>query len=281
MRVLVTGSNGQLGNEIKKISKDSNHSFIFTDLGQLDVFCEEKVREFFAENNIDAVINCAAYTAVDRAEDDRQKAFEVNSIAPKNLAVVANRYGVRLIHVSTDYVFDGKKNIPYAEEDSVNPLCVYGETKLRGEENVISNCENSVVVRTAWLFSSFGNNFVKKMVELSDKQEVIKVVSCQQGTPTYAADLAHVLVKLVERKDVRGIFHFSNEGVCSWYDLACEVMECIGVPKNKVVPVANNEYPQKAQRPVYSALDKTKIKNTLGIEVRKWQDALRDCIDLL
>lgn len=281
MRVLVTGSNGQLGNEIRKIAKDCNHTFIFTDIEQLDICCEEKVESFVAGNNIDTIINCAAYTSVDKAEEDEEKAYEVNSIAPKILAIVANKYGARLIHISTDYVFDGKKNIPYTEEDSVSPICVYGKTKFIGEENVTNNCENSVIVRTAWLFSSFGNNFVKKMIKLSTEQETIKVVSNQKGTPTYAADLANLIFRLIDKKDIKGVFHFSNEGVCSWYDLACEVMSCIGVPRNKLIPVSNDEYPQKAERPIYSALDKTKIKNTLGIEIRNWKDALRDCIDLL
>lgn len=283
--ILVTGSNGQLGNELRLVvdEKDKINNYFFTDVADLDITNKNDVSNFFVTNSIDIVVNCAAYTNVDKAEDDKEKADLINHIGPKNLAEICRKRNGFLIHISTDYVFDGTKNSPYTETDETKPLGVYGETKLRGESAIINSGCEFVIIRTSWLYSSFGKNFLKTMQKLTAEKESLKVVFDQVGTPAYAGDLASVIHTIIQNndKDIKSqIYHFSNEGVCSWYDFAVAINEAFGHNCN-VLPCHSNEFPSKVRRPNYSVLDKTKVKNVLGIEIQHWRESMKECVKSL
>lgn len=278
--ILVTGANGQLGSELRKIGFTALDEVFFTDVAELDITSYEAVARFVEEHEIDTIINCAAYTAVDKAEDEPELAAKINTEAVANLAKVANKQDCLLIHVSTDYVFDGTAEKPYSEKNSPCPVSVYGKTKLAGEEAIKKSRCLYIIIRTAWLYSTFGNNFVKTILRLAGERSEINVVSDQVGSPTYAEDLARAIVTIMENDDrgmFEGIYHFSDEGVCSWYDFASEIVRISGLPC-RVNPVTTAEYPTKTQRPAYSVLDKTKIKNTFGVAVPRWQDSLAACM---
>lgn len=282
MRILVTGANGQLGNEMQVIAKENpQHTYYFTDVQELDICDKQAVWTYIVEKQIDLIVNCAAYTAVDKAEDNPELAYKLNCEAAKQLACAAQSVGAAMIQVSTDYVFDGTAHTPYTEDCETCPNSVYGTTKLQGETEVMNNCEKAVVIRTAWLYSTFGNNFVKTMIRLGKERETLGVVFDQIGTSTYANDLAKVIFAIINKGIVRGIYHFSNEGVCSWYDFTVAIHRLAGITSCKVNPLHTAEYPAKANRPPYSVLDKTKIKTTFDIEIPHWEESLKRCIDTL
>lgn len=282
MRILVTGANGQLGNEMQVLAKENlQHTYYFADVAELDICNKEAVWNYMAEKQIELIVNCAAYTAVDQAEDDPKLAYLLNCEAPRELARAAQFHGAAMIQVSTDYVFDGTAHTPYTEECEPCPNSVYGTTKLEGELSVLNHCEQAIVIRTAWLYSTFGHNFVKTMIRLGKERESLGVVFDQVGTPTYANDLAQAIYTLINKGIVRGVYHFSNEGVCSWYDFTLAIHRLAGIISCKVKPLHTAEYPAKANRPFYSVLDKTKIKTTFGIEIPHWEESLRRCIDTL
>ena len=282
MNILVTGGNGQLGNEMRVVSKESRNRYIFTDVVELDITNLEAIRYMLKMERVDVVVNCAAYTNVDRAEEDEIMADLLNNKAAGNLAVVAKEVGATLIHVSTDYVFQGDKNTPYKEDCETSPLGVYGRTKLAGERSIQATGCNYLIFRTSWLYSSYGKNFVKTMQRLTRDKNSLKVVFDQVGTPTYAGDLAAIIYKVIEKDmlDKQGIYHFSNEGVCSWYDFAQEVCELSGNACN-IEPCHSDEFPSKVKRPNFSVLDKTKVKETFGAKVTYWKVSLKHCINLL
>lgn len=282
MNILVTGGNGQLGNEMRVVSKESRNRYIFTDVMELDITNLEAIRYMLKMERVDVVVNCAAYTNVDRAEEDEIMADLLNNKAAGNLAVVAKEVGATLIHVSTDYVFQGDKNTPYKEDCETSPLGVYGRTKLAGERSIQATGCNYRIFRTSWLYSSYGKNFVKTMQRLTRDKNSLKVVFDQVGTPTYAGDLAAIIYKVIEKDmlDKQGIYHFSNEGVCSWYDFAQEVCELSGNTCN-IEPCHSDEFPSKVKRPNFSVLDKTKVKETFGAKVPYWKVSLKHCINLL
>ena len=282
MNILVTGGNGQLGNEMRVVSKESRNRYIFTDVVELDITNLEAIRYMLKMERVDVVVNCAAYTNVDRAEEDEIMADLLNNKAAGNLAVVAKEVGATLIHVSTDYVFQGDKNAPYKEDCETSPLGVYGRTKLAGERSIQATGCNYLIFRTSWLYSSYGKNFVKTMQRLTRDKNSLKVVFDQVGTPTYAGDLAAIIYKVIEKDmlDKQGIYHFSNEGVCSWYDFAQEVCELSGNACN-IEPCHSDEFPSKVKRPNFSVLDKTKVKETFGAKVPYWKVSLKHCINLL
>ena len=282
--ILVTGSNGQLGNEFRLVveNKDKANNYFYTDVADLDITNKNDVSNFIIANNIDIVVNCAAYTNVDKAEDDKEKADLINHIGPNNLAEVCRDRNGFLIHISTDYVFDGTKNSPYTETDETKPLGVYSETKLKGENAIINSGCEYVIIRTSWLYSSFGKNFLKTMQKLTAERESLKVVFDQVGTPTYAGDLANVIYKIIMKndKDIKNqIYHFSNEGGCSWYDFAVAINETFG-NNCKVLPCHSNEFPSKVRRPSYSVLDKTRIKKALDIVIPHWMESIKKSVDL-
>lgn len=279
-KILVTGANGQLGSELKDILGANNEQVLYTDVAQLDITKLDLVRAFIKEHKVTDIINCAAYTAVDKAETDQDIAYMVNCIAPKNLATVAAEENCRLIHVSTDYVFSGEACTPYVESDPTSPLGVYGRTKLAGEEAVTDSGCDSVIIRTSWLYSAYGNNFVKTMMRLGKERDQLNVVFDQVGTPTYAGDLAAAIVKLIQSEelvDVSGLYHFSNEGVCSWYDFAQEIMDQESIACN-VQPILSSQYPTPVRRPSFSVLDKAKIKKDFNITIPYWKHSLVMCL---
>lgn len=281
--ILVTGANGQLGSELKKIGFSPLDEVFFTDVAELDITNKEAVECYVKRNDIDTIVNCAAYTAVDRAEEEPEKAELINVKAVENLAEVASREGCLLVHVSTDYVFDGTASEPYTEKSPVNPQTVYGRTKLAGERAVKKSGCLAIIIRTAWLYSEYGSNFVKTILRLAKEKGELNVVADQVGTPTYAADLAAAIVHVLADDCVAektGVYHFSNEGVCSWYEFAQEIVRLGGVKCN-VNAVTTADYPAKAHRPAYSALDKTKIRNIFKVKVPCWRDSLKECLQLL
>ena len=280
--ILITGCNGQLGNEMQLQAKQFNqYNFYFTDVEELDITDKQKIDNFVDEHNIDCIVNCAAYTAVDKAEDNEELCNLLNNIAPGYLANAINRRGGSMIQISTDYVFDGTNHTPYTEEHPTSPNSVYGKTKLAGEQNVQKECPNSMIIRTAWLYSTFGNNFVKTMIRLGKERNELGVIFDLIGTPTYARDLAIVIMTAIQEGIKPGIYHFSNEGVISWYDFTKAIHRIAGINTCSVSPLHTNEYPAKAPRPAYSVLDKTKIKKTYNITVPYWEDSLKDCINNL
>ena len=279
--ILITGSNGQLGSEIREISdRYENYNFIFTDVEELDLTISEDIVSFFTDNKIDACINCAAYTAVDKAEDEVELAMLVNSTAVENLSKVCKNNGTLLFHISTDYVFNGKHFMPYVETDTVSPDSQYGLSKLKGEEAVMLNCDKAIIVRTSWLYSSHGNNFVKTLIKLGNERDQLSVVSDQVGTPTYAADLAEAIMVMIASFDEtkpKEIYHFSNEGAISWYDFGKAIMKLSDI-ECAINPIDSKDYPSKANRPFYSVLSKSKIKKHYGVNVPYWEDSLRRMI---
>ena len=282
MNILVTGCNGQLGNEIQLLEKgNGKHVFFNTDVNELDITDENAINAFVDANNIDGIINCAAYTAVDKAESNEALCHTLNATAPGYLAAAMGRRGGWMVQVSTDYVFDGTKHTPYSETDPTCPDSVYGRTKLEGEQLVRQHCERAMIVRTAWLYSIFGNNFVKTMIRLGKEKTELGVIFDQIGTPTYARDLAVAIMTAVEKGIITGIYHFSNEGVTSWYDFTKAIHRIAGISGCHVRPIHTEEYPTPARRPHYSVLDKTKIKATYNIEVPYWEESLAECISKL
>lgn len=280
--ILVTGSKGQLGNEMQVVSKSyPSFCYLFTDVDELDICNKVALDDFIKQNKVDFIVNCAAYTAVDKAEDDVELCYRINSDAVRNLGETAHANGAKVIHVSTDYVFDGTNYKPYNEEQNVCPATVYGKSKLAGEQALLSACPDSVVLRTAWLYSSFGNNFVKTMIKLGAERDALNVVFDQVGSPTYAADLAETIMQIISHElFVPGIYHFSDEGVCSWYDFTKTIHRMAGV-SCEVSPIESWQYPAKTPRPHFSVLNKAKIKQTYGIKVPHWEDSLKRCIELL
>ena len=282
MNILVTGCNGQLGNEIQLLEKNyPQYTFFNTDVQELDITDTNAIEKFVEDNHIDGIINCAAYTAVDKAESDEALCTKLNAEAPAYLANAIEKQGGWMIHVSTDYVFNGTNHIPYTEECETQPCGVYGKTKLVGEFNVLKFCKRAVIIRTAWLYSTFGNNFVKTMLKLGKEREALNVVFDQIGTPTYAADLAHIIMQVIEKGIIPGTYHFTNEGVTSWYDFTIAIHRIAGIKSCKVQPIHTSEYPTPAMRPHYSVLDKTKIKQAYDIEIPHWETSLVKCIKLL
>jgi dTDP-4-dehydrorhamnose reductase len=280
-KILVTGSKGQLGNEIQLLSKNfTKYKFLFHDVDTLDLTDYEKLEKFFQVHSPDIVINCAAYTAVDKAEKETELAYLLNAEIPGKLASLSDRFNSYFIHISTDYVFDGRNYKPYKENDLPNPLSVYAKSKYAGEQKVLQ-FGNTAIIRTSWLYSRFGNNFVKTMLKLGKERDTIHVVFDQTGTPTNAGDLADAIMKLAEYMNyndpVRGIFHYSNEGVCSWYDFAKEIIEFAGYSCN-ILPITTDKYPSPASRPHYVVLDKARIKSILNISIPHWKDSLVRCL---
>ena len=282
MNILVTGANGQLGNEMRVVAGGQTAQvYHFTDVVELDICDEQAVERFVVEGAIDCIVNCAAYTNVNKAEEDAVLCDRLNHLAPANLARVAARHRIGLVHVSTDYVFNGEHHVPYREDDATCPNSVYGTTKLAGEEAIRTIHPEAVIIRTAWLYSSFGNNFVKTMLRLGNEREELGVVFDQIGTPTYARDLARTIQHIVGSDIVPGIYHYSNEGVCSWYDFTKAIFDLAGITTCCLKPLHTDEYPTPAARPHYSVLDKTKIKQTYGVKVPHWMDSLRECIKMM
>lgn len=283
--VLVTGANGQLGSELQLLAKTHNDilNFIFTDVNELDITDAKAVDDFVKDNKIRYIVNCAAYTAVDKAEDDIELCYKINRDAVRNLAIAASNNQAKVIHVSTDYVFDGTAHEPYKETNAVCPQSVYGKSKQEGEEVLLSICPESIIIRTSWLYSTFGNNFVKTMIKLGAERDTLNVVADQTGTPTNAADLAEAIIKILDYSEANsnfatGIYHYSNEGITTWYDFTKAIHLFAGINDCTISPITTDQYPTKASRPQYSVLDKSKIKNTFEIEIPNWENSLEKCV---
>ena len=282
MNILITGCNGQLGNEMQLLEQQNpQHTYYNTDVAELDITNREAIREFVDAHQIDGIVNCAAYTAVDKAEDNQDLCALLNHTAPGYLAEAVERRGGWLIQVSTDYVFDGTNHTPYVESDPVCPNSVYGRTKLAGEQAAAAACRKTMVIRTAWLYSTFGNNFVKTMIRLGKEKPELGVIFDQIGTPTYARDLAVAIMTAINKGVQPGTYHFSNEGVISWYDFTKAIHRIAGITDCHVRPLHTSEYPTPAARPHYSVLDKTKIKQAYSIEIPYWEESLKACIEQL
>ena len=279
MKILITGCNGQLGNEMQLLEKENlQHTYFNTDVAELDITDQQAIETFVNENQIDGIVNCAAYTAVDKAEDNEGLCTLLNAEAPAYLAAAIGKRGGWMIQISTDYVFDGTQHTPYTEDADTCPNSVYGKTKLVGELNVQKFCAQAMIIRTAWLYSTFGNNFVKTMIRLGKEKPELGVIFDQIGTPTYARDLAVAIFAAINQGVVPGIYHFSNEGVISWYDFTKAIHRIAGITTCHVRPLHTTEYPTPANRPHYSVLDKTKIKQTYHLEVPYWEESLAACI---
>lgn len=284
MNILVTGANGQLGHAMQRLGAVSPNNYLFTDVAELDITDLEAVRRCVAENRIEAIVNCAAYTNVERAEEDEAAADRLNRAAVENLARTAAEADALLVHVSTDYVFDGCASTPYTEEAPTAPRSAYGRTKLAGEEAVRASGCRHLILRTAWLYSEYGNNFLKTMLRLTAERETLNVVFDQVGTPTYAGDLALAIFSILEGgldRGREGTYHFSDEGVCSWYDFAVEIARAVGHDRCRISPCRTADYPTKAVRPAYSVLDKGKLKRTFGIEIPQWRESMFYCLKRL
>ena len=279
MNILITGCNGQLGNEMQLLEKThATHQYFNTDVAELDITNKEAIDAFVNEHNIDGIVNCAAYTAVDKAEDNAQTARLLNATAPGYLAAAIEQRGGWFIQISTDYVFDGTNHTPYTPDEPTCPNSVYGSTKLNGERAAMQACSQTMIIRTAWLYSTFGANFVKTMLRLGREKQQLGVIFDQIGTPTYARDLAVAIFAAIEQGLKPGIYHFTNEGVCSWYDFTKAIHRIAGITTCHVMPLHTVEYPTPASRPHYSVLDKTKIKQVYHLEIPYWEDSLRECI---
>ena len=277
--ILITGANGQLGNEMRLLSAEHpEYAYFFSDVEELNICNEQAVMDYVEDHHIHVIVNCAAYTAVDKAEENVELCTKLNADAVGYLAKAAEANGAEFIQISTDYVFDGTAHVPYKETESTCPNSVYGSTKLIGEQHALTYCSRTMVIRTAWLYSTFGNNFVKTMIRLGKERDSLGVIFDQVGTPTYARDLARAIYAAIGQGIVPGIYHFSNEGVCSWYDFTKAIHRLAGITKCHVKPLHTSEYPTKACRPHYSVLDKTKIKETYHIEIPYWMDSLQSCI---
>ena len=282
MNILITGCNGQLGNEMQLLEKENpQHAFFNTDVAELDITDQKAIESFVEENQIDGIVNCAAYTAVDKAEENEALCDLLNHVAPGYLAAAIQKRGGWMIQVSTDYVFDGTNHRPYVETDPVCPNSVYGRTKLAGEEAVQQACSNAMIIRTAWLYSTFGNNFVKTMIRLGKERPELGVIFDQIGTPTYARDLAVAIMTAIKQGIHAGVYHFSNEGVISWFDFTKAIHRIAGITTCHVRPLHTSEYPTPAARPHYSVLDKTKIKQVYHLEIPYWEESLAECIGKL
>ena len=285
MNILVTGANGQLGNEMRIVAKNSADNYIFTDVAELDITNAAAVEKMVKDNDVNVIVNCAAYTNVDKAEDDREFAEILNAKAAENLAVAIKKNNGLLVHVSTDYVFGGtKNNTPCKEDEPANPTGVYGVTNLPGEQAIMAPGCHYIIIRTAWLYSEFGKNFLKTMLNLTATKPQLKVVFDQVGSPTYAYDLALAIFDIVENRKYEGndgIYHFSNEGVCSWFDFTKMIAEYAGNTQCDIQPCHSDEFPSKVVRPSYSVLDKTKIKATFGTVIPYWTDSLKVCMNNL
>lgn len=282
-KILVTGANGQLGNSLRiELKNDPELEVTYTDVEELDICNREAVERFLTDGKYDLIINCAAYTAVDKAEENELAAARLNTHAIGYIAETAARCKIKVIHVSTDYVFSGDNYRPYRENDEPFPQCIYGRTKLEGEAVLISFCPDAVIIRTAWLYSQFGNNFVKTMLRMARENDEIKVVADQIGTPTFAGDLAHMIHVIISHPEWKpGIYHFTNEGVASWYDFTKSILRIKGNTNTRVVPIETREYPTAAKRPPFSVLGKKKIKNTFGVTIPYWEESLQKCMRLL
>jgi dTDP-4-dehydrorhamnose reductase len=283
--ILVTGANGQLGNELKALSKEySEFNFLFTSRNKLSIEETESVQSFFTKNKINYCINCAAYTAVDKAESERDKAFKINAEAVGELAKICSGHKTKLIHISTDYVYDGNSSTALKEDFPVGPVNIYGVSKLKGEELALQNNPSTLIIRTSWVYSSFGNNFVKTMIRLLTEKNEINVINDQVGSPTYAADLAEVIMQFVEQmekgKSFSGIVNYSNAGITTWYNFAEEIKSLIH-SDCKINPIPTTSYPTPAKRPLYSVLDTSKVKTLLQIEIPSWKDSLKKCVEVL
>ncbi len=280
--ILITGAQGQLGREFEALQASfSQYNFLFAGRNELQIADEDSVTFFFTSNKIDICVNCAAYTAVDKAEQERALATSVNATAVGYLAKACKKHNTQFIHISTDYVFDGKATTPYKPDDKTSPVNFYGQTKLDGELNTINENENSIIIRTAWVYSHFGNNFVKTMLRLMNERESIGVVNDQRGAPTYAADLAAAIMQIIDKNNfVAGIYHYSNKGNISWYDFAKEIASQINTTCI-VNPITTAQFPTTAARPAYSVLDTEKISSTFGLEINGWKESLRKCIKLM
>lgn len=275
MNILVTGAHGQLGSELNTMIDG-----IFTDVDELDITNSEMLSGFVERHTITHIINCAAYTQVDNAEREKEQAFFINRDAVKNLANVARMHNIRLVHISTDFVFNGSKNTPYTEDDMPDPISAYGASKYEGERAIVTSDIDYAIVRTSWLYSTYGNNFVKTIARLAKEKKSLRVVYDQVGTPTYANDLAQVLSKIVGDSSLKGVYHYSNEGVASWYDFAKAIVDIMGIACT-IEPVVSSDYPALAKRPPYSVMDKSKIKKQLGISIPYWRDSLQQCLNRL
>lgn len=280
--VIVTGAHGQLGMEINYLSSLlESHNFTFVSHHDLDITDEEAVKVFFARKNFDVLINSAAYTAVDKAESDRDSAYRVNATAAGLLARICAESNLRYVHISTDFIFDGTVSRPLLEEDTVNPLSVYGASKLEGERLVLQYNANALILRTSWVYSSFGSNFVKTILRLCSEKEFLNIIYDQIGTPTYARDLAAAILHVIQLDEWKGgIYNYSNEGVASWYDFAIAIRDFAGL-KTPIHPIETTQFPTPAVRPKYSVLNKKKIKQVFGLSIPYWRDSLRDCIHIL
>lgn len=282
MNILITGCNGQLGNEMQLLQKDNTqHHFFNTDVAELDITDKAAIEKYVNDNNIDGIVNCAAFTAVDKAESNVDLCRLLNATAPAYLASAMEQRNGWFIQISTDYVFDGTNHKPYTEDEPTCPDSVYGSTKLEGEQQALRLCSKTMIIRTAWLYSPFGNNFVKTMIRLGKEKQQLGVIFDQIGTPTYAADLANVIMTAINKGIVPGIYHFSNEGVTSWYDFTKAIHRIANITSCQVSPLHTAEYPTPASRPHYSVLDKTKIKDTYNIEIPYWEESLAKCIERL
>jgi dTDP-4-dehydrorhamnose reductase len=281
MNILVTGAHGQLGSEIRELApQHKNLNFTFTDIDELDITKHHILEKFFYKNKFECIINCAAYTAVDNAEKDKEQATLLNVTAVKHLAEFSSSLNALFIHISTDYVFDGRNFKPYLESDLTNPKSLYGKSKLDGEVEVIFNAQKAIIFRTSWLYSAYGTNFVKTILRLAKEKDTLSIIYDQVGSPTYARDLAEAILSIVhdyKAKSKFEIFNFSNEGVTSWYDFAKEIVALSGIKCN-IVPIETKEYPTPAMRPHYCVLNKSKIKKQFGITIPYWKDSLKDCI---
>lgn len=288
-KILVTGSKGQLGSEIKLLEKDyPNFGFVYTDVEELDITNKQEVKKLFDKEKFDFCINCAAYTAVDKAEEDEEKAEKINVLGSKNLALACKENNSTLIQISTDFVYDGKKPRPYKEFDIPNPISVYGKTKLEGEQETMKNNPKTFIIRTSWLYSTFGNNFVKTMLRLIKEKEELRIVSDQTGTPTYARDLAKAVLDVTstichseqnkESQPTYGIYHYSNEGTATWYDFTKAVAEYTNNQTCNIKPIDTEDYPTPAKRPAYSVMNKNKIKGVWKIKIPHWRESLKECL---
>ncbi len=281
--ILVTGANGQLGSELKLLAAEAPYQFLFTDIDELNLVDSQLVHAYFEKHKIDFCINCAAYTAVDKAEEDIKTARLINADAVKNLAEACLQHNALFLHISTDFVFDGTSSVPLRESDLPNPVNAYGITKLEGEKLALANCPTTIIIRTSWLYSSFGNNFVKTMLRLAETRSELIVIFDQVGTPTYARDLARTLICIIDQcgernvKDLYGIYHYSNEGVASWYDFAQAIFSEVG-RDILVKPVLTSGYPTPAIRPHFLVMDKGKIKDTFNLSIPHWRTSLKDCL---
>ena len=277
--VLVTGAEGQLGSSLKKIAGNfPQYNFIYTDKDNLDICNEQELKTFFENNSLYCVLHFAAYTAVDKAEEEESLAEKINSEASLNIAKICAKHKARLVYISTDYVFEGKDCKPHSPQDITNPLSVYGKTKLKGEENCLKNNPLTFVIRTSWLYSEFKSNFVKTMINLSQTKEELNVIYDQIGSPTYARDLAEFSIRVIEHINSNRILHFSNQGVCSWYDFARKAIELWGEKQIRINPILTSQYPAKATRPKFSVFDKSESEKLLDIKIPHWEESLKECI---